>query len=90
MGDSGITPVAVALDARKQRFVARLADSWEGSKAQELLEYPTPGAPVGTLAAIEHPRGRKAETMRWPDPGERPAVKTTILEDDTAANRAAE
>jgi hypothetical protein len=28
--------------------------------------------------------------MRWPDPGEKPAVKTTILEDDTEAKRAAE
>jgi len=28
--------------------------------------------------------------MRWPDPGEEPEIKTTILEDDTAARRAAE
>ena len=28
--------------------------------------------------------------MRWPDPGEKPAVKTTILEDATQAKRAAE
>jgi hypothetical protein len=28
--------------------------------------------------------------MRWPDPGEKPAVKTTILEYDTEAKRAAE
>jgi len=28
--------------------------------------------------------------MRWPDPGEKPAVKTTILEDDTEAKRAAD
>jgi len=27
--------------------------------------------------------------MCWPDPGEEPAVKTTILDDDTAAKRAA-
>jgi ribonuclease HI len=28
--------------------------------------------------------------MRWPDPGEKPGVKATILEDDTEAKRAAE
>jgi hypothetical protein len=39
---------------------------------------------------MEHARGRRAETMCWPDPGEEPAVKTTILEDDAAAMRAAE
>jgi len=27
--------------------------------------------------------------MRWPDLGEKPGVKTTILEDDTTATRAA-
>jgi len=39
---------------------------------------------------MQHARGRRAETMRWLDPGEKPAVKTTILEDDTEAKRAAE
>jgi hypothetical protein len=90
MQGSGLTPVAVALDARQQRFVARLANTWEGSKSKELFQYPTPGAQVGRVAAIEHARGRRAETMRWPDPGEKPTVKTTILEDDTEAKRAAE
>jgi len=28
--------------------------------------------------------------MRWPDPGEKPAVKTTMLEDATKAKKAAE
>jgi hypothetical protein len=83
MRDSGLTPVTVALHSRQQRFVARLANACEGSKSKELFEYPTPGAPVGRVAATEHARGRRAETIRWPDPGERPAVKTTILEDDT-------
>jgi len=90
MRDSGLTPAAVALDARQQRFVARLASACEGSKSKELYDYPTPGAPVGRVAAIEHAHGRRAETMRWPDPGEEPAVKTTILEDDAAAKRATE
>jgi hypothetical protein len=61
----------------------------EGSKSRELYDYPTPGAPVGRVAATEHAPGRRAETMCWPDPGDEPAFKTTILEDDVAAKRAA-
>jgi len=90
MRDSGLTPAAVAIDARQQRFVARLANACEGSKSKELFAYPTPGAPVGRVAATEHARGRRAETMRWPDPGEKPAVTAIILEDDTEAKRATE
>jgi len=90
MTDSGLTPAAVALDARQQWFVARLASACEGSKSKKLYDYPTPGAPVGMVAVSEHARGRRTETMRWPDPGEKPAVKTTILEEDAAAKRAAE
>lgn len=41
------------------------------------------------MAAIEHACSRRAEMMRWPDLGEKPGVKTTILEDDTTATRAA-
>jgi hypothetical protein len=64
MRDSGLTPAAAALDARQQRFMERLASACEGSKSKELFEYPTPDAPVGRVAAIEHARGRRAETMR--------------------------
>ena len=90
MRDSGLTPAAVALDARQQRFVARLASACEGSKSKKLYDYPTPGALVGRVAASEHTRGRRTETMCWPDSGVKPAVKTTILEDDAAAMRAVE
>jgi hypothetical protein len=83
-------PAAVALDASQQRFVARLVSACEGPKSKDLYNYPTPGAPVDRVAAIEHACGRRAETMRRPDPGEEPAVKTTILEDDAAAKRATE
>jgi hypothetical protein len=41
--DSGLTPAAVALKARQQRFVARLASACEASKSKELFEYPSPG-----------------------------------------------
>ena len=80
----------MALDARQQIFVARLANACKGSKSQELFEYPAPGEPVGRVAAMEHACCRRAETMRWADPGEKTAVKTTILEDDTEAKRAAD
>jgi hypothetical protein len=88
--DSGVTPAAVALDARKQWFVAALANACEGSKLKPPFEYPTPHASVGRVAATEHARGTIAETMRWPKPGERPGVKATMLEDDTEAKKAAE
>jgi len=87
--DSGLTPAAVALDTGKQWFMGRLPNACEGSKLKELIEYPTPGAPVGRVPAIEYARGKSAETMCWTAPGEKPAVKTTILEDDTKAKRAA-
>jgi hypothetical protein len=90
MRDATLTPGAVTLDHRQQRFVSRLANPCKGSKAKELDNYPTPGAPVGRVAATEHARSRRAETMCWQDPGEKPAVKTIILEDDAAAKRAAE
>jgi hypothetical protein len=80
----------VALDARQQGFVVRLANTCEGCKSKELFEYHTPSAPVGRVAATEHAHGRRAETICWPDPGDKPAVKTTILEDDTEAKRATE
>jgi hypothetical protein len=54
-----------------------------------LYDYPTPDVPVGRVAAIDNAPGRRAEAMCWPDPGEKPAVKTNILEDDAAAKRAA-
>jgi hypothetical protein len=81
---------AVALDARQQRFESRLASACKGSKVKELYNYPIPGAPVGRVAAIEHACARRTETMCWPDPGGKAAVRTTILEDDTAGKRADE
>jgi hypothetical protein len=70
--------------------LARLANEYICSNVKDLFEYSTPGAPVCRVAAIEHTRGRRVEAMRLPDPGEKPAVKTTILEDATDAKSAAE
>jgi len=90
MRESELTPAAVALGARKQWFMARLVSPCDGSKLKELYDHPTPGAPVGTAAGIEHARGRRADTMCWPDLAEEPVVKTTILEYEATAKRAAE
>jgi len=90
MRDSGRIPAAVAHDARQQRFLARQANTCEGTKLKELLEDPTPGEPVGRVAAAGDAHGRRVEMICWPDPGEKPAVKATILKDDTEANRSAD
>jgi len=89
MEDSGLTPMAVALDTGQQRFVKRLSSVFDASKSNELHDYPPPGAQVGRLATREHAHCRRPETMCWPDPGEESVVKTTILEDNAVANRAA-
>jgi len=52
-------------------------------------DHPTSGAPVCRVITKEHERGREAETMRWPNPEEEPAVKTVILSEDTAAKKEA-
>jgi hypothetical protein len=90
MPDSGLTPAAVALDTRQQRLAAGLASACDGSKSRKQYDHPTPGAPVGRVAATEHAHGRRAEMLRWPAPGEKAGVKTTILDDDTMPKRAAE
>jgi hypothetical protein len=65
----------------------RLANACEGSKLQEVYDYPTSGAPIGRVIKKDHERGWKAETMHWPNPDEEPTVKTIILSNDTAAKR---
>jgi len=87
MRESGLTPAPVALDARQQRFTARLASACEGSKLKAVHNHPTSGAPICTVITKEHERGWEAETMPWPNPDEDPAVKTLILCEDTAVNR---
>jgi len=89
MRESGLTPVAVVLDARQQRFTARLASPCEGSKPQAVHDHPTSGAPICRVITKEHERGREAETISWPSPEEEPAGKTVILSKDTAAKREA-
>jgi len=82
--------VALALYARQQRFVARLANTCQGTKSKELFEYPMSSTIVGRVAVKMYAGGRRAETMCWPDPGEKPAVKTIRLEEKTQGKRASE
>jgi hypothetical protein len=88
--DSGLTHAVVAFDARYKRVVSLLVSAWEASKAKELYDLATPAAPVRSVAAIEHLRGRRVREMCCPDQGEKPEVKTIILEDNAVALRAAE
>jgi len=89
MRESVLTPAPVALDTRQQRFIARLASVCEGSKLTAVHNHPTTGAPKYRVITKEHERGREAETMRWANPDEEPAVNTVILSEDTAAKREA-
>jgi hypothetical protein len=76
---------AVALDARQQRFLARLGWACDGVKSKKLYDHPTAATPVFRVTATEHRRGSSAEMMCWPAPRKKPAVKTTILEVDAVA-----
>jgi hypothetical protein len=84
---SGLTPVVVvvALDTRDQRFIARLQCTCEGSKLKELYNFHIRAELIARVARIDHVSSKGAEMICWPEPGEMPAVKTTILEDDAAA-----
>ena len=77
------------LKGRQEGIIARLARACKGSHFKPLYDYPSPGAPECRVTAIEHPRSRRAEMMCWPEPGENPAGKTNMPEDDTMAKRAA-
>ena len=57
---SVLTPVPVALDARQQRFTARLASACEGSKVNAVHNHLTSGAPTCIVITKEHERGREA------------------------------
>jgi len=89
MTESGLPPTPVALDATHQRFTARLACTSEGSKPEAVHDHPTSAAPICRVTTQEHKGAQKAETMRRPNPDEKPGVKMVIPSEDTAANREA-
>jgi len=88
--DSGMRPVAVALDARKQWLMAKLPITFIALMSKQLNDYATPGALVGGVAAIKHMHSWGAKTMCWAVLVEETAVWTAVLEDDSAAKRATE
>jgi hypothetical protein len=89
MREAGPTPAPVILDSRQQRFTARLANACS-NKLKELHQNPSSGAPICRAVKKEHEHGRTTEGMNWPTPGEESVVRTIILDDDTAAKRAAQ
>jgi len=89
MRESGLTPAPVILDSRQQRFTARLAHACS-SKLKELDHNPSSGATMCKVIREEHEHGRTTEATDWPPPGEESVVRTTILDDTTAAKCAAQ
>ena len=86
MRDSGLTLALVILDSRQQRFTARLANACS-SKLKELHHNPSSGARICKVISPEHEHGWTTEDTDWPPPGEESVVRTSILDDTTAAKR---
>jgi len=89
MRQSGLTPGQVISDSRQQRFTARLANACN-SKLQEIHHNPSSGAPICKVIRSEHEHGRITEGTDWPPLAEESVVRTTILDDTTAAKCAAQ
>jgi len=89
MRKSGLTPAPVILDSRQQRFAAGLANA-RSSKLKELYYNPCSGAPICKVIRKEHEHCRTTEGTDWPPPGKESVVRTTILDDTTPAQNAAQ
>jgi hypothetical protein len=89
MRESGLTPAPVILDAREQRFTARLPNACS-RKLKELHHNPSSSAPICKVTREEHEHGRTSEGTDWPPLGEESMVRTTILDDTRAAKSAAQ
>jgi hypothetical protein len=87
MRESARTPTPVALDARQQQITTMLASTGEGPKLKTVHDHGTSGAAILRDFTKEHELGREAETIRWPNPDQEPAVQTPILVEDTTAKR---
>jgi len=86
MRESGLTPAPVILDSRQQRFAVRLADACS-SKLKELHRNPSSRAQICRVVKKQHEHSKTTEGMVWPAPGEQAVLRTTILEDASAAKR---
>jgi len=89
MIESGLTPARVTLDSRPQRFAARLGNAC-CRKLKARPKNPSSGAPIRRVVKKAHEHGRTPDGMNWPAPGKEPVVRTTILDDTTAAKSAAQ
>jgi len=87
MRGSGLTLAPVILNARQQRFTARLANACS-SKLKELHHNHFSGAPICKVIREEPEHGRTTEGTDWPPLGEESVVRTTILDDTTTAKSA--
>jgi len=84
MRESGVTPTAVILDSRQQRFAVRLANACSNN-LKELHKDSSSDILICQVARTDHEHGRTTERMSWPAPGKEPVVKTIILEDKSIA-----
>jgi hypothetical protein len=89
MRESRLTPAPVTLDSRLQRFAARIENTCN-SKLKDLHRNASSRAPICRVVRKESEHGRTTEGMNLPAPGEDPAVRTTILDDTSAAKSAAQ
>jgi len=89
MRDSGLTPTAVLFEPRQQHSAARLANACS-NKLRELHQNPSSGTPVCRAVMKELKHGQMTEGMSLLAPGKESVVRTVILDDATAANRAAQ
>jgi len=87
--ESRLTPAPVILDSIQQRFAARLENACS-SKLKELHNNPSSGAPICRLIRNDPEHGRTIEGMNWMAPAGEPVVRTIILDNTTAAKRAAQ
>jgi hypothetical protein len=90
MRDRELTHAEVALEARLQQIISMPAGTCNVCNIQELYNSSTPGVQVGRETMMELQHDSRGETMWWPEQVQGPADEGTTLEDDTAANRAAD
>jgi len=88
MREAERTPTPVSLDSRQQQFTARQGNACS-MKLKELHQNSSSGAPIYRVVKIEHEHGQITGGMNWPAPGEELGVRTIILDNKTAAKRAA-
>ena len=87
--ESGLTPAPEIWDSRQLQFTARLSDAC-GSMLKELHHNLSCRAPICRVVKRDDGHGRTPEAMKWPATGEWSVVRTTILDDTTAATRTAQ